>query len=199
MVGEEASKGMQEKARSGIWPSCAPLGYQNTEGTDGKRTITPHPATAPAVAQLFAWFATGEFSLKALVLKSRENGLSLGTKHVNVSTVHGLLRKRIYSGSFEWDGEVYQGRYDPLITVDTWERVQDILNARHESRHRKVIHEFTYQGVGRCGHCGCSMVGELKKQRYVYYHCSKYKGNCPEPSPAWRSPNPPIAHRPPGP
>ena len=25
------------------------------------------------------------------------------------------------------------------------------------------------------------MVGELKKQRYVYYHCTGYKGKCPEP------------------
>jgi site-specific DNA recombinase len=33
----------------------------------------------------------------------------------------------------------------------------------------------------RCGHCGCAMVGELKKGRYVYYHCSGFKGKCPEP------------------
>ena len=32
----------------------------------------------------------------------------------------------------------------------------------------------------RCGHCGCSLVGELKKGRYVYYHCTGYRGKCPE-------------------
>jgi hypothetical protein len=31
------------------------------------------------------------------------------------------------------------------------------------------------------GHCGCSIVGEIKKQRYVYYHCTGYKGRCEEP------------------
>ena len=25
------------------------------------------------------------------------------------------------------------------------------------------------------------MIGELKKGRYVYYHCTGYKGKCPEP------------------
>lgn len=30
-LGEEASKGMREKAKSSIWPSFAPLGYQNTK------------------------------------------------------------------------------------------------------------------------------------------------------------------------
>jgi hypothetical protein len=32
----------------------------------------------------------------------------------------------------------------------------------------------------RCGHCGCSLVGELKKERYVYYHCTGYSGKCDE-------------------
>ena len=27
----------------------------------------------------------------------------------------------------------------------------------------------------------CALVGELKKGRYVYYHCTAYKGKCPEP------------------
>src|SRR5207248_8764373 len=30
-------------------------------------------------------------------------------------------------------------------------------------------------------HCGCSIVGEIKKQRYIYYHCTGYKGRCEEP------------------
>ncbi len=25
------------------------------------------------------------------------------------------------------------------------------------------------------------MVGELKKKQYAYYHCTGYKGKCPEP------------------
>ena len=32
-----------------------------------------------------------------------------------------------------------------------------------------------------CGCCGCAMVGELKKGRCVYYHCTGYKGKCAEP------------------
>lgn len=51
-LSEETRKGMLEKARSGLWPSYAPVGYQNTTGTDGKRIITPDPATAPVIAQL---------------------------------------------------------------------------------------------------------------------------------------------------
>jgi len=46
-LSEETRKGMTEKARAGIWPSYAPVGYQNIEGPDGKRTIIPDPNTAP--------------------------------------------------------------------------------------------------------------------------------------------------------
>lgn len=31
-----------------------------------------------------------------------------------------------------------------------------------------------------CVHCGCALVGELKKGRYVYYRCSGNKGDCGE-------------------
>jgi hypothetical protein len=29
--------------------------------------------------------------------------------------------------------------------------------------------------------CGCSIVGEIKKRRYVYCHCTGFKGRCDEP------------------
>ncbi|HWR50188.1 MAG TPA: recombinase family protein, partial [Bryobacteraceae bacterium] len=38
-LAEETKKGMLEKARQGIWPSFAPLGYLNVAGPDGKRAI----------------------------------------------------------------------------------------------------------------------------------------------------------------
>ena len=40
-LSEETRKGMLEKARQGIWPSFAPLGYINVDGANGKRTIVP--------------------------------------------------------------------------------------------------------------------------------------------------------------
>ncbi len=55
------------------------------------------------------------------------------------------------------------------------------MDGRHEKRNRKVKHEFAFSGLITCGHCGCSLVGEIKKGRYIYYHCTGYKGKCPEP------------------
>jgi site-specific DNA recombinase len=35
-LSEETRKGMLEKARQGIWPSFAPLGYINADGANGE-------------------------------------------------------------------------------------------------------------------------------------------------------------------
>ncbi len=42
-------------------------------------------------------------------------------------------------------------------------------------------HDFAFSGLIRCGHCGCALVGEIKKGQYTYYHCTGYKMKCPEP------------------
>jgi len=40
---------MLEKARQGIWPSFAPLGYTNVDGPAGKRIIVPDSVLAPVI------------------------------------------------------------------------------------------------------------------------------------------------------
>jgi len=67
------------------------------------------------------------------------------------------------------------------VRRETWQRVQELLDARAENRTRKVKHDFAYTGLVYCGHCGCLLVGELKKRKYVYYHCTGNRGKCPEP------------------
>ena len=66
-LGEETIKGMTGKARAGLYPSFAPVGYLNSDGPGGKRVIIPDPNAAPMITELFERFATKQYSLKALV------------------------------------------------------------------------------------------------------------------------------------
>jgi site-specific DNA recombinase len=100
---------------------------------------------------------------------------------VRTATVHHILRNPIYAGDFEWNGRAYHGVHQPLISREPWRRVQDALHARNSLRPKRQRHAFAFAGLVHCGHCGCAMVGEVKKSRYVYYHCTGYKGKCPEP------------------
>jgi site-specific DNA recombinase len=180
-LGEETVKGMTEKARAGLYPSCAPVGYRNADGAGGKRVIISDPDVAPMITDLFGRFATGRYSLKGLVQELNGEDLKLRGRKLYSSVVHQILRKRLYTGDFDWDGTTYEGSHEPLVTREVWQRVQELLDARAENKTRKVKHDFAFTGLVRCGHCGCMLVGEIKKGRYVYYHCTGNRGKCPEP------------------
>ena len=143
--------------------------------------IVLDPDTAPMVAELFERFATGRYSLRALVKELNREGRTQRGRTLCSSGVHQVLRKRIYTGDFDWDGETYEGSHEALVTRERWQRVQELLDARAENKTRKVKHDFAFTGLVRCGHCGCMFVGELKKGRYVYYHCTGNRGKCAEP------------------
>jgi hypothetical protein len=168
---------MIEKAKQGIWPSFAPPGYRNVLGPDGKRTIESDPIDGPIITRLFERFAKGDVSIKTL---AREFP-SIRGRRFFPAQIHQALRKRIYTGDFDFDGVTYKGTYEPLVLRELWERVQAILDGRKSSQSRQRKHQFTLAGLVRCGHCGCLMVGEIKKARYVYYHCTGNRGRCGDP------------------
>ncbi len=134
------------------------------------------------VTRLFQLFATGNYSGWELAGIARHEGLVFRKSGAPIprATIYKIFRSRIYTGDFDWNGRTYRGIHVPLVPKELWERVQEILDRRFAKRHRKVKHDFAFSGLIDCGHCGCSLVGELKKGRYVYY-CSKAKGKCPEP------------------
>jgi site-specific DNA recombinase len=39
-----------------------------------------------------------------------------------VSTVHTILSNRLYTGWFEWNGMLYEGKHEALVPADLWER-----------------------------------------------------------------------------
>jgi site-specific DNA recombinase len=182
-LSEEVRKGLHMKAAQRLWPSFAPPGYCNAAGDGGKRIIVPDPVLGPVVARLFEWFATGNFSLKTVAKKAYEEGFRFrksGNK-IPIATLHKILRKRIYTGDFDYAGVTYHGSHEPLVSHEVWEQVQEILNGRKANGLRKPKPAFVYSGLLRCGHCGCSLVAEVKKGKYMYYHCTGYRGKCDEP------------------
>lgn len=85
--------------------------------------------------------------------------------------------------TFLWNWKLPEGTtsHESLVTRECWQRVQELLDARAENKTRRVKHDFAYTGLVHCGHCGCLLVGELKKGKYVYYHCTGNRGKCAEP------------------
>ncbi len=187
-LSEETRKGMTEKAAQGLWPSNAPLGYRNVTREDGRRVIIADADVAPIISKLFDWYASGNYALREVAQKARAEGLAYKKSGalVPTSTVHAILRNRLYTGWFDWNGKLYQGQHDPLVSVETWERVQGVLDGRNASKHRRMTHDFAFSGLIVCEKCGCSIVGEIKKQKYIYYHCTGYADKCQGEPPSCR-------------
>jgi site-specific DNA recombinase len=174
-LSEEARKSMQEKAEQGIWPTKTPLGYRNIIGPDGKKIIAIDPTVAPIVAKLFDWYASGGISLKEAAKKAQAAGLvyaQSGAK-VPVSTVHPALYRPV---RMERQADPRQARSARLDRpVGTGSR-HDGRTPRQEIQARQT--RLRLLRADRLSCLRCAVVGEIKKERYVYYHCTGYADKC---------------------
>lgn len=191
-LSEEARKGMAEKAQQGYWPTSAPIGYLNTRNSEGKKIIEIDAKFGPAVKKLFQWYVTGNYSIGQLAQMARAEGLASRVTGGPVGTaqIHNILRNRLYTGEYEWHGCVIKGRHEPLISYDLWERVQLRLEDRGNRKLRRGPRNFAFSGLMNCGHCGCALVGEIQKGRYIYYHCTGIPMNGGNTIKRWRGSRP---------
>jgi site-specific DNA recombinase len=174
-LGEEVKKGMREKAEQGHWPSRAPIGYVNNTAT---HCIDPDPVRAPLIAEVFRLYASGGYSLKALLAQAHAIGLvhPRTGRRLFKSELHHLLTNPLYYGDFRWDGQQYPGTHEPLITRTMFDDAQAVLHRRPRATYPKQRHAF--RGLLTCAQCGCAMTAERKKGKYVYYHCTDHYGGC---------------------
>jgi site-specific DNA recombinase len=174
-LSEEVRKGMREKAEQGHWPSVAPVGYVNNLAT---HQIEIDPVRGPLVTALFELYATGEYSVKGIVSRAREIGLtsSRSSCPMKKAQIHRLLQNPLYVGDFRWNGRVLGGRHVPLVSRILFQQVQDILGRKPRARLPKQKHPF--MGLLRCARCGCTITAERKKGKYVYYRCTAFHGSC---------------------
>ncbi len=180
-LSEETKKGMLEKAQQGIYPSSGPLGYMNVE-CNGRRVIQPDPERAPLVSKLFEWYSTGSHSLTDLTRMIKAEGLVYRKSgdRIGKSVIHTILSNPIYYGEFIWDGKLYHGSHEPLISRELWDQVQRVLTGKSNGCSHYQKHDWPFQGLLTCGQCGCVLTAELKKGKYIYYHCTGGHGNCHE-------------------
>lgn len=175
-LSEEVKKGLKEKVAQGGYPGSAPFGYINNKD---EKTIEPDPEVAPIVRQLFEWYATGDYSIKTLRSKAKRAGLldNFHKYRTSTSTIHNVLKNPVYCGKVKFKGEMFDGSHFPLITETTFKKAQSILSGNAQTQ-AKTKRQFTYMGLLNCAVCGCSITAEIKKGKYIYYHCTNGKGAC---------------------
>ncbi len=175
-LSENIKRGHRAKLRKGIWPSFAPLGYLNNHKTKG---IDIDPEKASLIRKAFELYATGEYTLKAIAKILKDAGLrSYKGKVLSVSCVQRMLKNPFYYGVFKFNGEMYDGSHEPIISKKLFDTVQQVMNNRGKKK-RKRKHNFAFSGLMRCGNCGCMITAEIQKG-HIYYRCTKKKQRCNE-------------------
>lgn len=176
-LSEEVRKGMREKAEQGEFPGKAPLGYRNDKTA---HKIAVDEKYVPLIRRLFESYATGDHSLASLRdLMYREGWRSVGGHRLAKSTIEKILKNPFYVGDFLWNGNRYKGIHQSLVSLELFNAVQRCLGAGEKPRANR--REFLFKGLLKCEHCGCAIVGEIKKGQYIYYHCTKARGACTQP------------------
>lgn len=172
-------KGMDSTVAMGRFPAIAPLGYLNNPVT---KILDVDPVRAPFVQMAFRLKAYENKSIDEITeilyrkgLRSRKLGTKFpGNMKFVTSRVHKMLRDSFYYGEFKWNGNTYKGAYEPLISKELWDLTQEAFDGK---KHKPRTNIFPYNGLVRCGVCGCSVIGgSYKKRRYEYYHCTFGKG-----------------------
>jgi len=176
-LSEEVKKGHLEKARQGEYPAKAPLGYMNNTTTN---LVEVDPVKAKFVVRMFELAATGQYSFMAIRAAIIQQGLGFYSPTVRLSKSHveRILKNPFYTGSFLWNGNLYRGKHTAVISRTLFDQVQQVIGNRQRGKQRRQT--FAFSGLLVCGKCGCLVTAEIKKGRYVYYHCTKSKAPCDE-------------------
>ncbi len=181
---------MGEKARKGGTLGRAPLGYLNViERFDGRdvRTVAIDPDRAPFVKLAFDLYATGEYTIERLQAVLTDRGLvtrpgRYPARAVSTSKIQTMLRDPYYVGVITYHGEMYQGRHEPLISEELFERVQAVFETRATAGERFRQYPHYLKGsiwCGKChdqGHDSRLLVQRAVGRRggeYFYFFCSR--------------------------
>ena len=173
-LSENIKRGIRQKLRNGIWPAWAPLGYMNDKNA---RNIVVDKERAKFIRKTFGMYSTGEYPLAQI--RKIINSLGLVGKKgkmLSVSNYQYILKNKIYYGVIEYNGELYDGKHEPIISKKLFDSVQEVMARKSKSKTPK-LKPYIFRGFFRCGECGCFITTETQKG-HNYLRCTKRKNPC---------------------
>ncbi len=155
-----------------------PVGYLNAPKWTGK-SLMPDPDRAALVTRAFEEFATGRFTKEEVLDSITRSGFrTRAGSTMNPQSFGRMLTNRLYTGFIDMPHFAVsrRGDFDPLVSDETFYRVQAILQGRIQvvGPHLRSRPDFPLKGLVRCADCGRPLTASWSKGRsgrYAYYHC----------------------------
>lgn len=188
-LSEEVKRGMKERASRGEPVTPPPIGYKLESG------MWVPDEQADYVRKIFNDYLSG---LGLRTIAQKYAALGLRTKRGNTPDnrfIEYMLRNPAYIGKIRWSKNgraastrhyddpnilVYDGKHKPLIDVDTFEAVQNKLNAKKQMylKYQRSEQKANYmlRGLVRCSACGATLT---MNTRHIGLQCHNYnRGSC---------------------
>ena len=160
---------MRKKAERGLWIGSPPDGY-DCAGTGG--VLKPNER-AVVIRKVFEWYLE-ERAMGGVARRLIKAGIKPffgGDWHRGV--IRHYLRNPVYAGWIEWGGERYRGAHKPLVSEETFARVQQIIPQCTPKPKAKADGGSLLVPWAHCGYCGCPLWISHGKKGQKYYFCSK--------------------------
>jgi site-specific DNA recombinase len=142
-IKERTSMGMQKRVEAGFWMGGGriPYGYDY----DKEQGILVPNEGAQKVRQIYDLYLKGYSTTKIAKL--------LCLKYDN--WVMSILQRKSNAGYIVYNGVEYKGRHEPIVSLETYQQVMDMVTQRSVVRNTES--QYLLQGLVYCGKCGAKM------------------------------------------
>jgi site-specific DNA recombinase len=177
MIAERIRDKVAAARRKGKWTGgVVPFGFEVRD-----KRLLHNPPEAAAVRRAFELFAENQqLLLVARMLNDQALPGPAGSPWTKVA-VRRLIRNPLYAGLCRAGNELAPGEHEAIITSETFQRAQAILDGRlRERADHGRNDEYLLQGLLRCGRCGSAMTPASTRKgdrAYRYYRCSARNKN----------------------
>ncbi len=178
-LSENTKRGLRQKVKRGECPGFAPVGYINDSRT---KTVVVNHKHAPIIREAFELYAQGDQRLEDIgSFFAQHHIVSRTGKRIHISRTTFILSNPFYTGLFRFGGELYEGKHEPIIPKNLFDRVQEVLKQRGRLSHKTTPNPEVFCGLLRCGTCSMMITAENKVKhqkngnthQYIYYRCTR--------------------------
>jgi len=196
-LGQEIAKGIHQRALAGLPWGRLPTGYcwgrcsecndtacSDAGGEDRGDGQVPmlHPVDSKAIRLVFENYSKGDQTCDSVAVILNSAGFrSLtrnGRRPWTRNAINKVLRKRFYTGRVEHKGRPYQGKHEPLIDKETFERCERIRRQHYRAPRTWAPRHRTYllSGILHCDRCGQRMWADARGPTKFYRCPSRERG-----------------------
>lgn len=142
-IRERTRMGMLERVKTGLWMGGGriPFGYDYSK----EKGILVKNNDSATVVKIYDLYLQG-YSMQSIAN-------IVGLKYDRL-VMQIILRKTNY-GVIEYNGQIYPGQHEPLITKETYDKTIEMVNARAKRQTTQSNHLLT--GLIVCGKCGAKI------------------------------------------